>query len=84
MKPGGAAEEKSSGGMEKSGAMNKNAADDKAGAAKGKHAQGAQDKSAQDKSMRTEQHAPRRTRRAGQVEEHDGQVPDGQVQEHGD
>ena len=34
-----------SGGMEKSGTMNKNAADEKAGAAKGEHAQGAQDKS---------------------------------------
>ena len=36
--------------MEKSGAMNKNAADEKAGAAKGEHAQSAQDKGAQDKS----------------------------------
>ncbi len=56
MKPGGAADEKSSGamgksgateksdGMEKSGTMNKNAADEKAGM-KGEHAQGAQDKS---------------------------------------
>jgi hypothetical protein len=39
--------------MDKSGTMNKNAADEKAGAAKGEHAQGAQDKSAQDKSKST-------------------------------
>ncbi len=57
MKPGAAAEDKSSGAMkdEHSGAMNKNAAEDKAGAAKGRHtderAQGQQDKS---KSMSSE------------------------------
>jgi hypothetical protein len=57
MKPGAAAEDKSSGAMkdEHSGAMNKNAAEDKAGATKGRHAderaQGQQDKS---KSMSSE------------------------------